>query len=355
MKTGTALAELGAEIERQAQSKKDYVADTRSLSVAVNDEQAGTWPVLRLGEIGTFGIGRTAHTQLAERLEIPKRYYERLVESAPDLWARNVNHWLKATPEQRLIRTLDGRARAFLSNRYRPLDNVDLVTAVLPRVREAGCSIVSCDLSEDRLYLKATTDRITHEVSVGDVVQAGVVISNSEVGLGSVKVEPLVYRLRCLNGMIVGDYSLRTAHIGRSGNGNGFEGAAEFYRDETRQADDRAFWLKVRDTVDATLDAVRFAQIAKTLTEASRRALEGDPVKAVERVAEVHGFTDGERGDVLRHLIAGGELTAWGLGNAITRTSQDLPDYERATQFERLGWGIVSLPPVEWDRLGLLN
>ena len=49
----------------------------------------------------------------------------------------------------------------------------------------------------------------------GDIVQAGVMISNSEVGLGAVSIQPLVYRLVCTNGMIVNDMGERRHHVGR--------------------------------------------------------------------------------------------------------------------------------------------
>ena len=35
-----------------------------------------------------------------------------------------------------MVRTLDGNARAFLSDRYRRLDNYDLLAHVLPMLRE---------------------------------------------------------------------------------------------------------------------------------------------------------------------------------------------------------------------------
>ena len=40
-------------------------------------------------------------------------------------------------------------------------------------------------------------------------------ISNSEVGLGAVSIQPLVYRLVCTNGMIVNDMGERRHHVGR--------------------------------------------------------------------------------------------------------------------------------------------
>ena len=41
------------------------------------------------------------------------------------------------------------------------------------------------------------------EVKQGDTVQAGIIISNSEVGLGSLSLRTFLYRLVCLNGMIL--------------------------------------------------------------------------------------------------------------------------------------------------------
>jgi hypothetical protein len=74
----------------------------------------------------------------------------------------------------------------------------------------------SVELTETRMYLKCITSRLTYEMAPGDVVQAGVVISNSEVGQGTLSVQPLLYRLVCRNGLIAADRSLRKTHVGRA-------------------------------------------------------------------------------------------------------------------------------------------
>jgi hypothetical protein len=56
---------------------------------------------------------------------------------------------------------------------------------------------LSCDVTESRFYLKAVTDRVQGEVKQGDAIQAGLVVSNSEVGQGSLRVEALDSRLVC--------------------------------------------------------------------------------------------------------------------------------------------------------------
>jgi len=62
-----------------------------------------------------------------------------------------------------------------------------------------------------------------------------------------------------------------------------------------------------------------------------------------------------EGAGVLAHLIRGGDLTQWGLCSAITRHSQDLADYDRATELERIGGRLVELPRSDWMSLASVN
>lgn len=340
MRQGRDIVELADELQRQQKAKRDFVADTRALAMSEDGSQLE-------GLNGrNCGISSLAHEQIGQRLGIPKKYYDKMKEESPNLLARNVNHWFKNTPERRMVRTIDDQVRAFLSERYRPLDNLDMAEVVLPTIASMECQIVSAELTDKRLYIKAVTRKIEAEVVPGDIVQAGIVISNSEVGCGSVKVEPLIFRLVCSNGLIVPDYSLKKYHVGREYGG---EDVQEFYRDETRVADDKAFWMKVRDVVSGTLSRDVFARIVTRMRDAAGRKIESDPVKVVEVVRTRFGLTDNERGQVLRHLITGGDLTAYGLSNAITRSSQDVSDYERATELERLGSEVITLPKRDWE------
>jgi hypothetical protein len=352
MKIGRSLTSLAAEVERITNTAKDYVADTRKLSMS-DDGSSILLDVMEKTE--KLGINDYSHDQIGAKLGIPAAYYDIMREKAPALLARNVNHWFTSSPENRLLRTVDGRVRAFLSDRYRPLDNFDLMQAVLPSILAAGCKVESCELTETRLYIKAVSQKIMAKV-VGDVVQAGLVVSNSEVGAGSCKVEPLVWTLRCANGMIAEDYSMRKYHVGKGKNGQhdadgSVSGAREFFRDETIQADDKAFWLKVRDTVDGTLNESKFQAIVDKLNGATRVKIDADPVKVVERVAKKFSWSEGEQGSVLNQLVAGGDMTQYGLLNAITAASQVLPNYDRATEFERQGGAVLNMTGEVWNGL----
>ncbi len=347
MKNGRTLSELAAELERQSQSKKDYIADTRRLKFEPTDNGN----VVLQGVNGGMALRPIAHQQMATALNIPKVYYDRMLSEAPDLLASNVNRWLERQPAKKLIRTLDNEVRAVLSDSYRPLDNLDLAEAVLPKLMELTASIVSCEVTENRFYLKAVTERISGEVKQGDMIQAGVVVSNSEVGQGSLRVEALDFRLVCLNGMIR-EQAIRKAHLSRAARGqDAIEDAREYFRTETRIADDRAFFLKAQDATASMFDEIRFAKRIEQYKDVSERKIDADPVTVVEVTAKRFGLNDGERSSVLQHLIRGNDLSQWGLSNAVTRAAQDVESYDRATDLESLGGDIVELSATDWKQI----
>ncbi len=351
MKQGRTLSELARELNVQNLTKRDYLVDTRSLGFQTAERISRLTLPIENGKNG-FVVSDLAHRQLSDRLGIPYRYYDKMKAENPALLDENVNSWLQAKPERRMIRTLDGKARAFLSDRYRRLDNYDLAEAVFPVLAKMkGAEVISCELTETNMFIKVINKTLEMEVQKGDIVQAGIVISNSEVGLGSVKIEPLIYRLVCLNGMIAQDFGQRKYHVGRTVEND--SAAYELYRDETLEADDKAFYLKVQDTVRAAVDEAKFALIVDRMRQAAGQIIQGNPVRAVEVLSQKFQFNQSERDSVIKHLIQGGDLSAYGLLNAVTHTSQEIADYNRATDFERYGGQILTLPKRDWQEIAM--
>jgi hypothetical protein len=352
MRQGRTLQSLAGEVVRQAQSKRDLVADTRVLDLETSYEQDKPTMMLSVNR-GTsrdrFGITTNAHRQLAERLKIPKLYYDRMVSEAPELLCANTNHWLHEKPEQRMVRTLDGNFRAFMSSGYRPLDNDDLLAAIMPSVEPLGLTVRSCEITESRLYLHFVTERLRGEAKVGRPVQGGLIISNSEVGRGALRIEQWLYELVCKNGMVA-PHALRQHHAGRRT--ELVEGAAEFYRDETRQADDRAFFMKVADTVKAMCSDEMFEKGLDWLREAVDTEPIQAPTRAVEVVQRKLGLNDGEKESVLMALVRDGDLSKYGLAQAVTQLAHSPDrDYDRCVEVERLGAKVIDLPRTEWESI----
>lgn len=350
MKTGRTLQEMAIELDRQAKVKRDLIVDIGAMHMDTNDRGLE----LRVGNVNSyeaFGINNIAHRQFGEHFKIPAKYYDRMLTEAPDLLAKNVNRWISEEPDaRRMLRTLDGTTRAFLSDRYRRIDNFEVAQTVLPIIGNMdGANVESCELTESRMYIKVVNPRITAEVTKGDIVQAGIVISNSEVGQGSVAIKPLIFRLVCTNGMIAEDGAIRKYHVGRS---NEADDNFNIYRDETIEADDKAFMMKIEDAVTAAVDQARFSKIVERLRESTEAKIVPASVpKVIELTAKEYSITQNESEGILGHLIAGGDLSLYGLANAVTRHAQDVESYDRATELEATGFRIVTMAPAFWRQL----
>jgi len=341
MKTGKSLTELAAELERQRRASRDFIVSGEAIRMSLGAEN---FAMINFGP-HRYPATDIAHDQISEYTGIPAKYYKKMYAVAPELLVENVNRWISDKQDKRMVRTLDGHVRALLSDRYRALDNAELAEVALPVLLNAGCEVASCEVTEKRLYIKALAPRIQAEVSKGDVVQAGIVLSNSEVGYGALTIEPLIYRLVCTNGMIVPDAKLRKTHLGKS---SGFEGYVEYFRDETRLALDKALWLQVRDVMNMALSGEGFQVFVEKLARAQSDVVTGDPVQCVEVAKKTLGFTDDESRVVLRHFLTDGDFSRYGFANAVTRSAQDLANYDRATEFERIGGIVIDLPKKDW-------
>jgi len=169
-----------------------------------------------------------------------------------------------------------------------------------------------------------------------DIVQAGIMISNSETGLGAVNIQPLIYRLVCSNGMVVNEAGTRRAHIGRV---NTTDVNFALYSQQTLDAEDRAFVLKIQDTVRAAVDEARFSTVLERMRESKQAQLNTQDLPGLVKLAgSSFGILEEEGRGVLQHLIEAGDFTLYGLANAVTRFSQDVESYDRATKLEEIGY-----------------
>lgn len=349
MKNGRTLTELAAEIQRQADAKRDYIAPARTLAVEPNTG-ANDIILTMDGRDERLPLTDHAHGQLASYTDIPKAYYDRMRAADAGLLATNVNRWLQSKPrgESRMVRTLDGRARAVLSNSYKRVDHDVMAEAMLPLVLDGAfgnMTVDSCEVTERRLYVKLTSQDLVREVKVGDAVAFGFAFGNCEVGGGSYFAELFIKRLVCMNGMRV-DMGVRRAHLGRRIESG--DEASELYQTDTIVADERALRLKLRDTVRGLLSPPSIEMAFSKF----QRSTESEPVEVPDKAVEVLGkrlaLNETERGSVLKHLALGGDLTKWGVANAITRASADVPSYDRASEMESLGWDVIELPDSAW-------
>ena len=376
MKQGRTLVAIAEQLERQLATRKDFLAPQGAIEAKVVNGE-----VILDGLNGEpVGINTHAHGQIAQHLGVPTAYYNRMKTEQPQLLTANINTWLKAEGnEKRMVRVLDGKVRGFLSPKFRPLDNFDLANAVLPTLLQNKVQIISSELTEQRLYIKGILPELSDELPDGlvwgsghaditrvapglqiptdQIIQtrgrgrlvAAITISNSEVGAGTLRVEPGVFTTWCTNLAILAQAAMKKYHVGRAWEA---DTNYEVFRDETRAADDKAFFMKVTDVTKAAFDAKLFAAAIDSIRVAGQKQIASPNLeKVVDTTVRQLSLPVSTAPSILSMLARGGDLTQWGLSSAITATANSADSYETATQLEYAGGQVLALEDKQWEVL----
>lgn len=362
MKTGKSLGELAAEIERQAETKRDYLASTKSMNVTAADGKA----FVELAGTGKYEVNKIAQEQIAEHTKIPQKYADKMLAEVPDLYANNVNTWFAKYPATRMVRTLDARNRAFLSDKFNTLDNYDFAAAALPILSERKLDVQSCEITEKRLYIKAVDQQLFRDVPIGhkmgdgshtifDTCAPAIILANSEVGFGRLVIETGVYTRACTNLALFAAGGMKRTHVGarhKLTENMDVSDLDEILSDAAKRKTMEAIWLQARDVIRAAFDPATIDKRVEQLAAAAGAKLPADKVeKVLEVVKDKYALNEGERNSIFKHLIEGGNLSQYGLHAAVTRSAADAGDYDRATELEYLGGKIVELDRNEWRQL----
>jgi hypothetical protein len=329
------LRSLVEELKRQKESSLDIICRDEDMR-AIPDNEFGL--LLKVSNKGAWPLTEWAHSQLAEKLEIPKRYYDKMCESKKfELLSENINTWLGG--KRRLIRILDGKIRAILSDRYRIINNYDLVFLALDEFeKKETVEIYRIDLTETMLYLKAIDRTLVDSIKNEDIVYGGLIIRNSEVGTSALRIEPFILRKVCSNGLIL-EHSLKKIHLGRQT----LEINEIDWSDETRELEDKVLWSKVRDIIRATFDREVFNTWVKKLKESIEVKIE-KPIKAVNSIVRNLSLGEGEREKLLIYFS---EPTKYGLINAVTNLAGQLKNVEEQVRLEEFAGKILASRDLE--------
>ncbi|MEU4377166.1 MULTISPECIES: DUF932 domain-containing protein [Pseudonocardia] len=310
----------------------------------------------------TLAPTRTADNGIADKLGIPAAYLRRTREQNIDLYDDNVNGWLTHRPDRRfLVRGLTdgdsrhGVMRALLSDRYRPIENLDVLMTCLDGIREADhpVDIVSADLSESRMYVKIRSTAVAAMAPAlltgytspfsGDrgadnpTVFAGFVLTNSETGQGKFRLIPQLTVQICNNGMTLTRHAIDEVHAG----GRLEHGQIDWSADT--QAASLALAKKMtRDAVGKFLDPVWVAErIAEIEADAGVEVTR--PQQTIEHVSKKLRFSTAAQDSILTHFIRGGAPTSGGVLHAVTAAAQSIPDVDEAYEVESRGIEAMQL------------
>ena len=314
---------------------------------------------------------------ISKRFDIPLKYVRRMrsrvdsdiSEMAKDdgtLLDQNINYWLEAEPNRRhLVRGFltdgagePGIARAILSDRYRTIDNYDVLMATLAGVRAAGVSIDidGADLSDRRMCVRITCPEVSEYATglldgyrspfTGDTgadnptIFAGLVVKNSETGGGAFTIVPRLVVQVCSNGLQMTKDAMRAIHLG----GKLDEGVVQ-WSDDTQQNELALVTSKARDAVATFLDVDYMrTKIAELQNLAGIEV--SHPVDTMQRIARKTGWSDVEEANILSHFIKGGQTTALGVAQAVTSFAQTVESPDRQDELETSAFIAAELVAV---------
>lgn len=303
---------VAEKIVHDDQNKWDRKVSGKELLVAEN----GALKLLNgQAEREAFSLSETATCQLCQKLEIPVRYYRRL---SGDMQAVVANYDLnRQNGKSFLLRGKSEWIRAFLSAEYVAYNNSQIAQTAESLLRNAALSVKSFVLEESHMFLKIISEDI-HDLESG--LKAGIMIGNSEVGMGSVSVEPFVFRKPCTNDLIVSqEKSFRHAHIHLT--------AYELTR---RMAEAVSEGFKVASSV---LDAFLKTREVKVV----------DPLEVIRKIAEERQFSQKITDEVVSSYLVEPEANWFGVINSFTNAAQRLAPLQRI-EMERFAGTLLEAP-----------
>lgn len=337
-KQNLTLHELVDELELQNQIKRDFVVPTSSISFL-----GGKIFIADATQVREYIPNEIFHQQMAANLGIPANYYKRMQTEAPRILEQNVNGWLQHNKVQnQLIRTFEhpstgNIARGLLSDRYGAIDNYDILFAVLQSIKESGvkAEVKEASITDKRLYVHINAPNVEvqsdaalmgylrnrqHEVGTG--INAGIVISNSEVGFGSYVVRPRVFVKVCSNGLIIPDDTFRKVHLGSR-----LEEGLINWSDKTREKAKELIISQTGDAVKQFLNEGYLDNVVKKLERARAVTLDKplDTIQnVIKEVAKSVTINEESKKNILNYFVNDGDTSALGVSQAITREAQNV-------------------------------
>lgn len=343
------LQDLAKELDRQKESRYDVVVPSSQLHIATDTD--GIFMTVpqpdKEGQIIDYNKHKLtdhAHRQVASKTDIPWRYYEKMRGNERyDLLAENINTWLPSK-DSRLVRVLDNEVRALLSDKYRCIDNHDVyfeALSELDKIRtqdSIGLDINKLALTEQHMYIKVTSPDLTGEIFHSDdkiePVHGGIIVSNSEVGAGTFKVEPFMNVLVCQNGLIR-EQALKRRHIGKK-HDIGYINWSE----KTVQLEDEILWSKLRDMIHSTFDQNVFQNWIDEINNVAQIEIP-KPTLAVDNIVKHFKMPDNRKEALLNQFVKE-TPTQWGISMAVTRCAQDESNYESQIEMEKIGAKLLN-------------
>ena len=344
---------VAATMERLVNEGKiaqDYIAP-----LGVNLKHAGERPVITIaGEDGLrmnmpdgeFSLHANAVGQLADRMGIPSRYLKTLASG--DQWqmllaAEILNQHSDWTQRSRvLVRTVGSQVRGVLSDSYRRLNSVQILTAFVEEAAGQGAVISDAYMTDTKVWAETilpTPISIPTRNNGEVIIFAGARFSTSDYGDGAVDMRTFLLNGACLNGM-VRESVMKQVHLGSK-------------LPDSLALSERTYKLDTETTVSAVRDLTRglysrenIEQKAMEIQGASE--IEVDFDRELKKLQSNGSILKAEQQAVEKLLMNNnpddgvtGGATLWKLTQAITAHAREVTP-ERARELHEISGNLLN-------------
>lgn len=329
---------------------QDYIAPI-GVNLKINDHS----PVITFSANGTlrmdmpdgqFTLHDNAIGQLADRMGIPQRYLRGLASGEP--WAKQLaatllNEHSGWTQRSRvLVRTVGTQVRGVLSDSYRRLNSVEILTAFVQEAAQQGAVISDAYMNDTKIWAETIlpTPLTVPTAKNGDVVIfAGARFSTSDYGDGAVDMRAFLLNGACLNGM-VRESVMKQVHLGSK-------------LPDNLQLSQQTYELDTKTTVSAVRDLTKglFSKdnlMKKAIEIQGASEIDVDFEHELKRLTRDGGLLKQEGKEVEKILMRNdpedgvqGGATLWKLTQAITAHARELSP-ERSRELHELSGQLLN-------------
>jgi hypothetical protein len=331
----TGVRETMQRLIQEGNIAQDYVAP-----IGVELRQKEHAPVIRFSNNGElmmnmrhqqFSLHDNAVGQLAEKMDVPSQYLRALAHG--NEWQRHLaatvlNEHSSWTERQRiLVRSVGTEVRGVLSDSYRRLNSVEILTAFVEEAGRQGAVIADAKMTDTKIWAETILPMpITiPTLKNGDVVIfMGARFSTSDYGDGAVDMRAFLLNGVCLNGM-VRESVMKQIHLGAR-------------LPDNLQLSNKTYELDTQTTVSATSDLTkslfsRDAIMQKAIEIQGASNIDVDFDSELRKLVKVGSLHKSESEGVQKILMRNnfndgtqGDSTLWKLTQAITAHARDLDD-----------------------------
>ena len=324
---------------------QDYIAP-----IGVNLKQKDHSPVITFNggdsltmnmPDGLFSLHDNAIGQLADRMGVPQRYLRSLASG--ETWAKNLaaeilnehSGWTQRT--RVLVRTVGTQVRGVLSDSYRRLNSVEILTAS----RQVAV-ISDAYMNDTKVWAETILPQpiVIPTAKNGDVIIfAGARFSTSDYGDGAVDMRAFLLNGACLNGM-VRESVMKQVHLGSK-------------LPDNLQLSQRTYELDTRTTVSAVKDLTKglFSRdnlMKKACDIQGASEIDVDFEHELKKLTRDGGLLKSEGKEVEKILMRNdpedgvqGGATLWKLTQAITAHARELTP-ERSRELHEISGALLN-------------